>query len=63
MKKFKRMYIEITNICNLSCSFCPKTKRKMEFLSVDNFKIILEKIKPYTEYIYFHLMGEPLLNP
>ena len=35
----------------------------MEFLSVDNFKIILEKIKPYTEYIYFHLMGEPLLNP
>ena len=30
MKKFKRMYIEITNICNLSCSFCPKTKRKME---------------------------------
>lgn len=63
MKNFKRIYIEITNICNLSCSFCPKTKRKLEFLSVNNFNKILEEIKPYTDYIYFHLMGEPLLNP
>lgn len=63
MKKYKKVYIEITNICNLSCSFCPKTERESKFLSVDEFKIVLKKIKPYTKFIYFHLMGEPLLNP
>ena len=63
MKKYKKIYIEITNVCNLSCSFCPKTERKSKFLSVDEFKTVLKEIKPYTKYIYFHLMGEPLLNP
>lgn len=62
MKKFKKVYIEITNICNLSCSFCPKTKRKKSVLSVDDFKNVLSEVKPYSKYIYFHLMGEPLLN-
>ncbi|PRR83873.1 radical SAM/SPASM domain-containing protein [Clostridium vincentii] len=63
MKTYKKVYIEITNVCNLSCSFCPKTQRESKFLSVDEFKIVLKEIKPYTKYIYFHLMGEPLLNP
>lgn len=63
MKKFKKVYIEITNVCNLSCSFCPKTKREYKYLSVEEFKHTLEEVKPYTDYIYFHLMGEPLLNP
>lgn len=62
MKKYKRVYIEITNVCNLSCSFCPKTKRKLRFLEEGNFKHILKEVKPYTDYIYLHLMGEPLLN-
>ncbi|MBD7911524.1 radical SAM/SPASM domain-containing protein [Clostridium cibarium] len=63
MSKFKKVYIEITNVCNLSCSFCPKTKREKKFLTTEEFKIILKEIKPYTKFIYFHLMGEPLLNP
>ncbi|MDS0524602.1 radical SAM protein [Clostridium sp. SHJSY1] len=63
MNKFKKVYIEITNICNLSCSFCPKTNRVKKFLSIEEFKMILNEIKPYTKFIYFHLMGEPLLNP
>lgn len=63
MNKFKKVYIEITNICNLNCNFCPKTKRDKKFLSIDEFKVILSEIKPYTKFIYFHLMGEPLLNP
>ena len=62
MRKFKRVYIETTNVCNLSCSFCPKTKREKKFMSDKEFEIILKKIKPYTNYIYLHLMGEPLLN-
>ncbi|MGG7176468.1 radical SAM/SPASM domain-containing protein [Clostridium paraputrificum] len=63
MKKFKKVYIEVTNVCNLSCSFCPLTKREKMFLTPDKFEHVLKEIKPYTEYIYLHLMGEPLLNP
>lgn len=63
MKKFKRVYIEITNICNLSCSFCPLNKRDKKFMDADKFEHILKEIKPYTEYIYLHLMGEPMMNP
>lgn len=60
--RFKKVYIEITNVCNLSCNFCPKTKRKLDFMSIDNFKDIIEKVKDYTNHIYLHLMGEPFLN-
>ena len=62
MRKFKKIYIEITNICNLSCSFCPKTSRKQEFMSCEKFESIIKEINPLTEYLYFHLMGEPLLH-
>ncbi|MGL5677658.1 MAG: radical SAM/SPASM domain-containing protein [Cellulosilyticaceae bacterium] len=63
MEKFKKIYVEITNICNLSCDFCPKTKRQLQFMTEEDFRHILQEVKPYTSYLYFHLMGEPLLNP
>ncbi|MEG0152763.1 MAG: SPASM domain-containing protein [Cellulosilyticaceae bacterium] len=63
MKRFKKVYIEITNICNLSCNFCPKTKRKLKMTNEERFIHVIEAVKPYTDYIYLHLMGEPLLNP
>lgn len=63
MKRFKKVYIEIGNICNMSCSFCPETKRKGEFMAIDKFSFILDQIKPYTGYVYFHVKGEPLLHP
>lgn len=63
MKRFKKFYIEITNICNLACSFCPQTKRKSEFMDIEMFNKILAQIKPYTDYIYLHVKGEPLLHP
>ena len=62
-KKFAKVYIEITNICNLSCSFCAGTKRKKEFMSLNLFNTILEKVSPFTDYVYFHVMGEPLIHP
>lgn len=62
MRKFKKVYIEITNVCNLSCNFCPKTKRKYKFMNKEEFTYILEQVKPFTDHIYFHLMGEPLLH-
>ncbi|WP_025026959.1 radical SAM/SPASM domain-containing protein [Caldalkalibacillus mannanilyticus] len=62
MKKFKKFYIEITSVCNLACHFCPPTERKASFIKVEEFTNILEQIKPHTDYIYFHLKGEPLLH-
>jgi len=61
--RFRKIYLEISNVCNLSCSFCPKTKRKAKLMAVDEFKSILPKIRPFTDYLYFHLMGEPLCHP
>lgn len=54
MKRFKRVYIEITNICNLKCSYCPVTKRKPEYMDIAAFINILDQIKPYTDHVYFH---------
>lgn len=61
--RFKKVYIETTNLCNLNCDFCIKNRRKKEIMTIQNFKIILSKIKNYTNYIYLHILGEPLLNP
>ncbi|WP_068785865.1 radical SAM/SPASM domain-containing protein [Paenibacillus phocaensis] len=63
MKKFKKFYIETTSICNLACSFCPPTHRQAQFIKVEDFRKILDEIKPHTDYIYFHVKGEPLLHP
>ncbi|WP_028559775.1 radical SAM/SPASM domain-containing protein [Paenibacillus pinihumi] len=63
MKRFKKFYIEITSVCNLACSFCPQTKRQANFIKPEAFIHRLDQIKPYTDYIYFHLKGEPLMHP
>lgn len=63
MKKYKKIYIEITNNCNLKCSFCSEVKRKRRFMTTEEFENILIKIKDYTNYIYLHIKGEPLLHP
>ena len=61
--KFKKIYIEITNSCNFNCSFCFTTSRTTKFMSVDDFRTICERIRPFTNYIYLHVLGEPLLHP
>jgi len=63
MKRFKRIYIETTNACNLDCSFCPKHSRKIEFMEPEMFRGILKEVSLYSKHIYFHVMGEPLLHP
>lgn len=62
-KRFRKIYIEITNICNLKCSFCPEGKRKKEYMSIENFNKIINKVKNYTDLIALHVKGEPLLHP
>jgi len=63
MKRFNKIYLEISNVCNLKCAFCPGTKRKPHVMTEVEFSALLPKIRPYTDFLYFHLMGEPLLHP
>ncbi len=62
-KKYSRAYVEITNICNRSCSFCPGTKREPRRMTIAEFSHICDEIIPQTDYIYLHIMGEPLTHP
>ena len=58
-----RCYLEITNICNLNCVFCPKTDRKKGKLTLEEFNILTDRLQGEIQFLYFHLMGEPLLHP
>jgi len=60
---FKKIYVEITNNCNLNCPFCIGNNRQKEFITEYKFNLLLNKLKGYTKYLYFHLMGEPLIHP
>ncbi len=59
----KRAYVEITNVCNLACSFCPGTKRDKRFMTPEEFSCIAGKLRGDVQYLYLHVMGEPLLHP
>ena len=61
--RFRKIYVEISNLCNLSCAFCPGTKRAPGRMTPENFAKLLPKLRPYTDYLYFHIMGEPLCHP
>lgn len=63
MKKLKKAYLEITNLCNLRCSFCPGTKRKTGLIAPEDFRLLAGRLRPHTDYLYLHLMGEPLMHP
>ncbi|MBE6759829.1 MAG: radical SAM protein [Ruminococcaceae bacterium] len=61
--KYSRVYVEITNICNMSCSFCHGHSRRHGRMSEEEFALILDRLSGQTEYVYYHLMGEPLTHP
>ena len=63
MKRFRKVYLEISNVCNLRCSFCPGTKRTARAMQPEEFRRLMPKLQPYTDFLYFHLMGEPLCHP
>lgn len=58
----QRCYLEITNVCNLSCRFCPKTRRKPQSITAEQFDALTDKRRGEVQYLYLHLMGEPLLH-
>lgn len=58
-----KAFLEITNVCNLSCSFCHGTKREGRFMTADEFTLAASRLRPFADYLYYHLLGEPLLHP
>ena len=60
---YSRVYVEITNVCNKSCSFCHGHSRENRRMSIEEFDTLTDKLLPHTKYLYYHLMGEPLTHP
>ncbi len=60
---YSRVYVEITSICNRQCSFCPGTSRAPRRMTVEEFDTVTERLRGVTEYLYYHVMGEPLTHP
>ena len=58
----KRFYLEITNACNLDCPFCDNAKGQ-SFMSWEAFDKYSDQIKEISPYVYFHVLGEPLMHP
>jgi radical SAM protein with 4Fe4S-binding SPASM domain len=59
----ERVYVEIGNICNLSCSFCIGTGREKRFMTAEEFERVCSELSGVTRYVYLHVLGEPLLHP
>ena len=55
--------MEITNLCNRNCTFCPGTDRENRMMTVPEFETVIGKLRGVTGYLYYHLMGEPLTHP
>ena len=58
--KFYRIYIELTNVCGLRCSFCPTKNLPSTTMSLEFFDSIVKQAKKYTNEIACHVVGDPL---
>ena len=55
------MHIEITNICNLKCTFCPPKILPNATMSLEKFDDLNAQLKPYTKELAYHIVGDPLV--
>jgi MoaA/NifB/PqqE/SkfB family radical SAM enzyme len=62
-KRFRKAYVEISNICNLQCDFCPEVAREKDVMGRELFERVIGQVAPLAEQVCFHLMGEPLTHP
>ncbi|MDY0133132.1 MAG: radical SAM protein [Desulforegulaceae bacterium] len=64
--KLDWVQIEVSSICNASCSYCPQTlfknKIRNNFIDEKAIDSILAELSPKT-YIHLQGWGEPFLNP
>jgi radical SAM protein with 4Fe4S-binding SPASM domain len=61
--KFQKVHIEVSNACNLRCSFCPEVVRPKRLMEPDFFREVLRQVAPLAEQVALHLMGDPLVHP
>lgn len=59
--RFNRAYVEITNICGLSCTFCPPKESPTQTMELPFFKKVVEELSEYTDEIALHVMGDPMV--
>jgi len=62
-KRFRKIYVEITNSCNLACSFCSPVTRPVRSMSTEEFAHIAGQVSTLTDLVFLHVKGEPLLHP
>lgn len=60
---FDRIYIEISNVCNLKCSFCPEVLRPKKIMAPAQFRHVIQNVKHRARAVTLHVMGEPLAHP
>ncbi len=65
--QLERIHLEVTNVCNFKCEFCPDAimERKRGHMDIALLKKALDEIANYSlaKVVAFHLMGEPLIYP
>ena len=61
--RLKRVYIEITNTCNLACSFCIQNQRQPRRMNIQEFTHVIQEVRSVTRHVYLHVLGEPLSHP
>ena len=55
------MHIEITNICNLKCTFCPPKILPNKTMTLDKFDKLNLELKEFTTELAYHIVGDPLV--
>ncbi|WP_228712033.1 radical SAM/SPASM domain-containing protein [Halarcobacter ebronensis] len=53
--------MEITNICNLKCSFCPPKSVPNATMTLENFDSLNAQLKEMTNELAYHVVGDPLV--
>ena len=64
VNNFHEIRIENTNSCGYKCIMCPRDRqtRPLGFMNMEDFILVLDKIKPFSGSIHLHGFGEPLLD-
>ena len=62
-KAFRAAYLELANVCNGNCPFCPGTTRGPRFMERGLFQRLASETASLAEIAYLHVMGEALLHP
>ncbi|MFP6144790.1 radical SAM/SPASM domain-containing protein [Helicobacter pylori] len=58
-KLFKKIYIELSDICGLQCSFCPNPKNVRGVMPLELFEKVCKEVAPLTPIITLHVLGDP----